>query len=58
VVRDSHSATSRELEDGQGQVRSLKEAVAELREQVDGARESHALAIQEFDVRRNLATQI
>lgn len=51
VVRDSHSATSRELEEAQAQVRSLKAAVAELSEQVDGAREAHALALQEFDVR-------
>ena len=56
-MRDSHSSTSRELEEGQEQVRSLKEAVVELREQVDGAREAHALAVQEFDVRMNPVTE-
>lgn len=51
VVRESHSATSRELEEARAEVRQLKAAVAELAEQVDGAREAHALALQEFDVR-------
>ena len=51
VVRESHGATCRELEEARAHVRQLKAAVQELAEQVDGAREAHALALQEFDVR-------